>query len=479
MARDTFPLPQPVVEATTKSREIASIWGMSVLARLALLALSCLATLSPLDAQNKKAQNEKAPSSDSTGKVFEWQSKEGLRYQYYLPKGHKQGDPITLTFVLHGSNLDRRWGFANHKAGSFRAQDLVVCPDGTTSNGNGGFNSLQSRKDLERLHALHEELKALFDVRATLLYGHSQGSFFSFLYAGAYPKDVQGVVGQASGVWMGTQMTKKHHHQAIVLMHGTADPVVPYGQSVGGLDAYRKAKYPMARLRSLDGWNHWPTQLQTEQQLAWCEAMTTNEAGRIAACFEALAGQKTAVDPVALYQVAKRAKETDGVDKGTAKKAAAAMAAVDACAAKHAGSIRKSSGKKRKLAAKPWIGHLPLFVRHFAGIPSCDAALKDWQKMFDAHEKVADKHAKVFWQQRDKKPAKAFAAGIKLVSDGFLAGSSENKRMLSSLQEWAKAGKKVGISKANLKAYKGAVPVLLDAREKGRKTFDKVGKRFR
>ena len=256
---------------------------MHALYAATLLAVAVPFALSPVVAQAP----EREPDAKATGKVYEWKSADGLVYQYYLPKDYDAGQPINLTFVLHGSNLDRRWGFANHQAGTFRAADLVVCPDGTTSNGNGGFNFLQGKKDLERLHGLHVELKQKFDVRATYVYGHSQGSFFSFLYAGAYPDDVTGVVGQASGVWIGTQATKKHHHQAIVLMHGTADPVVPYGQSVGGLEFYQEAGYPHVRLRSLDGWNHWPAQLQTEQELAWCEAMTTADPGRLAAAFEA------------------------------------------------------------------------------------------------------------------------------------------------------------------------------------------------
>ena len=424
--------------------------------------------------------SEQRPDASAAGKVHEWHSEDGLQYQYYLPKSYNPEAGINLTFVLHGSNLDRRWGFANHKAGSFRSEDLVVCPDGTTANGNGGFNSLQSKKDLERLHALHTELKGLFKIRATLIYGHSQGSFFAFLYAGAYPDEVQGVVGQASGVWIGTQMTKKHHHQAIVLMHGTADPVVPYGQSVGGLDAYRKANYPHVRLRSLDGWNHWPSQLETEQQLAWCEAMTTKDSMRLAAAFALLDDAKGVVDPVALHEVATKVVNTDGVDSGVRKKAVAAIAEVAACADKHAQAIRKSSGKNAgKLTDKPWIGHLPLFLRHFSGVPACDDLLADWQKILDAHEKAAEKHSRAFWKDRESKPAKAFAAGVQLVEDAFLSRAAENERMLNSLQDWAKDHKQHGLGKADIKAYKASVPVLLEAREDGRKAFDKIGKRFR
>lgn len=441
--------------------------------RTHLLALALAAV--PLLAQAP----EKAPDAAATGKIYDWKSSEGLQYQYYLPKSYDPEVGINLTFILHGSNLDRRWGFANHKAGEFRADDLVVSPDGTTSNGNGGFNSLQGKADLARLHTLHTELKGLFKIRATYLYGHSQGSFFAFFYAGAYPDDVQGLVGQASGVWIGTQATKKHHHQAVVLMHGTADPVVPYGQSVGGLDFYREAKYPHVRLRSLDDWNHWPTQAQTEQQLAWCEGMTTADPGRLTAAFTVLDEAKGIVDPVALYQVAARVAASDGVAAAARKQATAAMQDVEACAHKHAQAIARSSGKKRKIAAQPWVGHLPLFLRHFTGVPACDALAADWQKTLDAQSKLADKYSRAFWKDRDNRPAKAFTAGVKLVAEAFLTRASENERMLGSLEGWEKEARLHGLGRADKKAFEAAVPVLRDAREKGRKAFDKVGKRFR
>lgn len=445
---------------------------MTALARVLIFALLAVAVCA------QKAQKE--PSAATTGKVYEWQSENGLQYQYFLPKSYDPAVGVNLTFVLHGSNLDRRWGFANHKAGKFRQDDLVVCPDGTTPNGHGRFNSLQSSKDLKRLHALHQELKGLIKIRATYLYGHSQGSFFSFLYAGAYPEDVQGLVGQASGVWIGTAATKKHHHQAVVLMHGTADPVVPYGQSVGGLKHYRDAKYPHARLRSLDGWNHWPTQAQTEQQLAWCEGMTTDDNDRMAVSFTTLNDAKGVVDPVALYEVAARVAGTAGMAASVVKKAKNAMAEVDNCAKKHALAIKRSSGKKtKKLVAKPWIGHLPLFLRHFEGVPACDAAAKVWQKALDAQGKLATKHSRAFWQSSKSNGKKAFAAGVRLVHGGFLTEASENERMLSKLEALAKEGKKAGIGKGDLKLFKTGVPVLRDARKKGRSAFDKISKRFR
>src|SRR5512138_3066689 len=121
-------------------------------------------------------REQKEPGPKSAGEVYGWKSADGLAYEYRVPKGYDAAKGANLLFVLHGSNLDRRCGLENHAAESFRADDVVVCPDGTTSNGKGGFNFLQNEKDLQRLHALHDELRKKFKVNATYVYGHSQGS---------------------------------------------------------------------------------------------------------------------------------------------------------------------------------------------------------------------------------------------------------------------------------------------------------------
>ena len=213
---------------------------------LSLMIVVSMVGLSPT--ANGKDIPEREPSERRAGKLARWTSKNGITYHYRLPKKYKKDVGANLTFILHGSNLDHRWGFANHLAKSFRPDDIVISPDGTTSNGEGGFNSLGRPADAKKFHVFHEEIKKLLNVKSTFLYGHSQGSFFSFYYAGEYPADVQGVVGHASGVWTQTKLGKRGHHQAIVLMHGTQDPVVPYVQSPGGLRKLRKVQIPAPAL---------------------------------------------------------------------------------------------------------------------------------------------------------------------------------------------------------------------------------------
>ncbi|MDP6738622.1 MAG: hypothetical protein QF404_01260 [Planctomycetota bacterium] len=414
------------------------------------------------------------------GETYTWQAANGLRYEYFIPKDYDHGEGAALTLIMHGSNLDRRWGFANHAAGEFRPHDIVVSPDGTTSNGSGGFNSLQRRADLERMHELHEELKSVLNVRATYLYGHSQGSFFSFYYAGAYPGDVQGLVGQASGVWIGTEQSRRHHHQAVVLMHGTADPVVSYGQSVGGHASYVDARYPLVRLRSLDGWNHWPHQNQTEQQLAWVEGMTTTDAEALEAAFETLDGMKEWRDPVALYQVARRLVETEGASKRARNHARRAVREVEELARRNVKAIERSLGKGKgdKLSDDAWVGQVPLFLRHFRGVDACDDFSKKWQKRLERHATAAKKHGAEYYRVRERKPADAFEAGIELVNTAFLRYSTAEPKRLDQLERWREDAKGLKLKKSVIKSYDQTVPVYRSALEKGAAAFKKANGPF-
>ena len=76
---------------------------------------------------------EKEPSAKAAGKVYAWKTKRGLRYEYFVPEKYDAAKGANLVFILHGTGLDRRWGFANHPAGEFRPDDLVVSPDGPTA----------------------------------------------------------------------------------------------------------------------------------------------------------------------------------------------------------------------------------------------------------------------------------------------------------------------------------------------------------
>lgn len=429
---------------------------------------------------------ERAPGPDTRGTLCRWQSKDGLVCHHRMPAAYDPERGTDLTLILHGSNLTHGWGFANHAPATFRPRDLVVSPDGTTPNGNGGFNFHGEPKDAKRLRAFLEELKKLVRVRRTYVYGHSQGSFFAFYYAGLHPEDVDGIVGHASGTWKGTTTGKKGHHQAVVFLHGTQDPVVPYDQSVGGHDGFVKARYPMARLCSLEGWNHWPAEHNgpvphTSQQLAWCEGMTTDDPERLAACLDLLLDNKSRErhDYAALYLLAAHVTalpaSSDWATAEVRAKAARAKDAVEALGRAHVAAL--AVPEKGAFDGGAWIGHLPVFLRAFAGVPACEALRERLEKLLERHEKDALKHMRKYWPARNAgKKDEAFRAGVEALEGGFLHYLCWDAGFRGNLADWRKAAETLGLRAGDTKGYDEMIAALDSAQAQGLQAFDTINK---
>lgn len=448
-----------------------------MLRTVAAAALALLLVGGPLEAADLE---QKAPSPKDGGKVYAWKAADGLVYAWRGPQRYDAKQGVNLTLILHGSNLGHGWGFANHAAKTFRPDDLVVSPDGTTPNGNGGFNFLREPKDGNRLHALIEELKQAFQVRATYLYGHSQGSFFALQYAGQHPQDVNGIVAHASGVWTWTNLGKHGHHIPVVFLHGTQDPVVGYGQSVGGWEALREAGYPTVRLRSLEFWNHWPAEHNgsvphTSQQLAWVEGMSTTDPERLRVCLERLLpasgkDERAEHDWAGLYTLAARVAALEDAPADLRERAAKAAAKVEALAQAHATALAMPPGAA--FDGKPWIGHLPVFLRAFPGVPARDALAERWKDTLEKHKREAIAHLRRYYPALQKgKHAEAFEEGASAIQSGFLWHECADAGLRKSLQEWHKDAKKLKLAKGALKSFDSVMPAFDECIQEGWKAF--------
>ncbi len=456
-------------------RRVSTRSNVRRIARVSLLTL--IVSLAATSAAPAEDNPEKKPSPETRGRVHAWKARDGLAYEYFIPKHYDPKVGANLTIVLHGSNLDRRWTFWNHPAGEFRRDDIVISPDGTSPNVQGGFNFLGESKGVSRLHSLISELKSLFTVRQTFLYGHSQGSFFAFYFAGEHPKEIDGICADASGCWAGTKLGKFGFTQAIGIMHGTDDPLVPYAQSRATFEAYRKAGYPVVHLRTLHGWGHPPDAGQASLVLAWCEGMTSSDSKRVWSCLETLTeATSSAPDYAALHQVASRVAGRSGPElKGAAPdekaKSQSIVDAVEALAARHADAIRQASRKEKagNLEMEGWLFHLARFLDGFDGVPAREALAKEWTDRIERQEKGARKPLQEFWQQREKAPAEAFEDALAAIREGFL--HPEIPSVLASLDEMEKRARELKIPKAALAGYEKIVPEYTKAREAGWKAF--------
>jgi predicted esterase len=452
----------------------------AVVGLVAVAALVVFPSATRAGSFDKKAPDPKAPA----GKVFEWKSGGGTTCLWRAPARYDEATGVNLTLILHGSNLTREWGFANHSAKEFRPDDFVVSPDGTTPNGKGGFNFL--KEDSREVHALLEELRAAMKVRAVFLYGHSQGSFFALQYAGDFPQDVAGVVAHASGLWTWTAHGKKGHHQAVVFMHGTQDPVVPYGNSVGGWKALVDAGYPMVRLRSLEGWNHWPAEHNgevphTSQQLAWVEGMTTKDPDRLASSFDVLAKPKREGvgehDFAGAWSLAGRIAEMEEAPAALKERAARTRKRVEDLAAAHVEEMRLP--EKIEFSKDAWVGHLPVFLRAFQGVPAREDLAKRLEPVLEAHEKAAVGNLREYYRvlQSKKVPA-AFESGTSAIAKGFLWHECWDSTVRENLAGWRKDAGKHKLSKGALKAYDAVGKDFGDAITDGWKAFEKVNRTY-
>ncbi|MHC4135204.1 MAG: alpha/beta fold hydrolase [Planctomycetota bacterium] len=439
----------------------------------ALLLLAATVAAGPI--------KQKEPGPKAKGKRYEWKASNGGLYLYYVPKNYDPEKGANLTFILHGSNGSRGWGFGNCPVGkTFRPDDIIVSPDGSQANGRGGYNRDPNGKELEYLHTLHTDLRKVFNIRQTFLYGHSQGSYFCHYYAAAHPDEVDGIVAMASGIWEHPNFGQAKH-QAIVVMHGTYDPVVPYGF---GVHAYRKCRevgYPKLHFRSLEAWNHWPTDYNskvphTAQQLAWCEGMTTKDMDRLKVSFEFLATVKAKErhDYAGVYSLAKHIANLEGAPDALKKRAERAMKTVDAGAKAHIAALKRIPDPV-KFEKKPWVGHLPMFLRAYRGVPAREAFAKKWEPVVAQHGEAAVPHLRVFFRSQD--PAEAFAGGVEAIKVGFLHYECIDPESFRNKLRQMRNNKQIKLGKDELKAYDALVSDFEKALKDAFRSFDGVNRK--
>lgn len=427
-------------------------------------------------AEDRVARAPDPTDAAARGQVFQWHTADELAYEYYVPASYDHAQGANVTVLFHASNQDRRWAFAHHVPGEFRANDILVSPDGTTPNGAGAFNFRFADKDTRRIEALLGELRKVLKVNRTFLYGYGQGAHFAFAYAGEHPDTIKGVLAQAGGVSLGTKAGPKHHHQAIAILHGMNDAVVPVSTSAGAWKFFKQQHYPLVRFRTLRDGDHEPAPQQAEQLLSWCDAMTNDDFRDVAAAFDRLLAVESEPDHVARYQVAERILGWGGGAAEVREKAEQVKAAIEELAERHIEAIEKSRGRSRgdKLEKKAWIGHFRLFTQEYAGIPACDAFTAEWERTLKEHREKGKEAIEVYNRNRQTAPAEAFVAGVDAIARGFLAQEYANGDLVRQLESWKEDARDLDISRTDQRYFQKVVPLFEVALADGAEAFDAV-----
>jgi predicted esterase len=250
--------------------------------------LACVAWLliaASLSAQKIGEVERLAPSSKAPReKTLEWTAESGQPFWYRLPKELSERRPPALIFLLHGTGMNHGWGFWNYgvDAGHFRSEDIVVSPEGCTPGQGTSFNFVQGKKDGDQIQQLIQLFKKAFPIGNVYLYGHSQGAFFTYWFAGEYPESINGIVAHAGNA-LNPQFPKLAQERvAIAILHGEVDQVVSVDAAYRSEKLYREAGYKNLKLRVVPNLRpeagHWPLPDEVKTLLEWCDQVCVSSA---------------------------------------------------------------------------------------------------------------------------------------------------------------------------------------------------------
>ncbi|MCB9831527.1 MAG: alpha/beta fold hydrolase [Planctomycetes bacterium] len=249
--------------------------SQGILALLALLLFATAADAQKLGEVEKRRPEARAPRAQ----VLEWRSKADRPYWYRLPEKGKESGSLLL--MLHGTGVPHGWAFWNYPIGdgSFRPGDVVVAPEGVTPGQGESFNFIQGDKDGDQLVEIIRLFREEFPIERVYVYGHSQGAFFSYWFAGRHPELIDGIVAHA-----GNLLANVSHPQlardkvAITILHGRADAVVPVDCAIASEKALREIGYRKLKLEIVEGLTeqsgHWPLPGPVARLLDWLDQVS-------------------------------------------------------------------------------------------------------------------------------------------------------------------------------------------------------------
>ncbi len=361
------------------------------------------------------------------GQVLEWTSPRGKPYWYRLPRRLGSKQPANLLLMLHGTGLKWGWAFWNYPiaGGAFRGEDIVVAPEGMTPGQGETFNFVQGEPDGDHIAEMIGLFKKQFPIAKVYVYGHSQGAFFAYWFAGEHPELVDGIVAHAGNVLQVKHPKLAKEKVAIGILHGRADAVVPVECAFRTEKIYRDQGYKQVKLQIVEGLTeqsgHWPLPKQVGEMLAWLDSVSAdNPRLALAGALQSLAHDEP--DLGAARDAAARAgaflKAYKGKDRAElTERLDAVRKLLDDAAKAHADAIAAAAGKG-KPPFGAWASHYLRASRALEPLPAWQKATSAIRQRAAAQEKLVARALVLV----DQAGAKAFGEGLGAIEGGFLAG---------------------------------------------------------
>ncbi|HEX6813326.1 MAG TPA: alpha/beta fold hydrolase [Planctomycetota bacterium] len=393
-----------------------------------LASLLCITVLAAASPAQKEADAIVEPSLKvPRGKLLEWKSAQAKTYWYRLPKDIEPKNPPDLLIMLHGTGLNHGWSFWNYPIlGDFRKRDIVVSPDGMTPGQGTTFNFVQGAKDGEQIAGLITDFKKRFPIGRVYLYGHSQGAFFCYWFAGEHPELIDGIVAHAGNVLDVKHGKLGKQKVAIGILHGRADAVVPVDCAIRTEKIYREQGYEKLKLEIVDGLTeqsgHWPLPIQVAKMLAWCDQVSTQSAAQ-AVRTAASELQRKQPDLAVIAEQWQKAKKLlpkgDDADKKDLPPQLDALGAFldKTLAALSEKLLAEPAVLDPKAAYGPWVPRFLLADDWFAEHPTWKKGMQKPKDLANRHDKLVEKALKGL-----EKPTKdSRAAAAKAYEEAFLS----------------------------------------------------------
>ncbi len=419
-------------------------------------------------AQELKPEQAAPAATLATGKTYEGMSPGKRPFWYRVPDPGPRAPHLIL--MLHGTGLKCGWPFWNYPihTGHFRPHDFVVAPE--SDNPDRGF--VQAKPDKDEVIGLIKLFRKTWpEIRNVYLYGHSQGAFFCYYFAGEEPGLIDGIVAHAGNFFMAKLDKAARDKVAIGILHGRADAVVTVQCAFSTDLLYREGGYRDVKLMVVDGLDeqsgHWPLPWHLARMLAWCDRVAAKSPVDAAeSALEELAQEEPDLAAVATA-VALGRKLLERASPEGARIASERLKAVEALldAAREAflaSLLPEAKAESRKNG--PWATQFRIAQAAFG---------PKWREAAAALQKEAARQTKAIeeaLQGLAKGTKKSYAKALDTLQEAFLGGGYDH--LLLQVGRFDKPGDSVDAS--DLSTYRAAAPDLKRAYDDGRKAAAKL-----
>jgi polyhydroxybutyrate depolymerase len=185
-------------------------------------------------------------------------------YLLHVPAGIQRGKPAPLVFSFHGrggqgAGQER---FIHFDAVADREGFLVAYPDGLDRRWDDGRHAeASSPRDVEFVKAMLAEIGGLYTLDHGRIFamGMSNGGFMSLRLACELNSEFSAIAVVAAALTEGlTAHCAPSKPVSVVLINGTADPLVPYqGGELGGSEFFGRGGRVLSTAATIAKWVDW------------------------------------------------------------------------------------------------------------------------------------------------------------------------------------------------------------------------------